>query len=90
MRSDCRRKRDNEVGMELKYCEHCGGLWVRESGAGVYCNKCRPKVEDLPKPPKRWRKPPILPVRPHAAVDDFEFEIDVEEISDFEAARGVA
>jgi len=23
------------VRRELKYCEHCGGLWVRECGAGV-------------------------------------------------------
>ena len=29
-----------EVGVELKYCEHCGGLWVRERGAGaVNCNR---------------------------------------------------
>jgi hypothetical protein len=90
MRSDHKDKGNNAVGVELKYCEHCGGLWVRERGAGVYCNKCSPKVADLPKPPKRWRKPPTLPVRPHTVVDDFEFEIDVEEISDFEAARGVA
>ena len=38
----------NEVGVELKYCEHCGGLWVRERGAGVYCDNCQPKVADLP------------------------------------------
>src|SRR5438445_54904 len=34
----------DSVRMELKYCEHCGGLWVREGGAGVYCEKCRAKV----------------------------------------------
>ena len=38
----------NTMKVELKYCEHCGGLWVRESGAGVYCAKCEPKVADLP------------------------------------------
>jgi len=43
----------NEVRVELKYCEHCGGLWVREGGGGVYCPKCLPKVEDLPAPKER-------------------------------------
>ena len=90
IRGNRKSKRDNEVGVELKYCEHCGALWVREHGAGIYCNQCQAMVEDLPKPTKRRQKPPILPVRPHTAVDDFEFEIDVEEISDFEAAGGVA
>ena len=89
MRSDRKRKRDNEVGVELKYCEHCGGLWVRERGAGVYCKKCEAKVAGLPKPTNKWRNP-VLPVHPHTAVEDHEFEIDVTEISDFEAAGGVA
>jgi hypothetical protein len=44
-----KRSSDGTVGVELKYCEHCGGLWVRERGSGlVYCDKCRGKVEDLP------------------------------------------
>ena len=47
---------ENGVGVELKYCEHCGGLWVRERGAGeVYCEKCQPKIAELPVPRK---KPP--------------------------------
>ncbi len=32
----------------------------------------------------------ILPVRPHTAVEDYEFEIDDEDMTDFEAAGGVA
>jgi hypothetical protein len=32
----------------------------------------------------------ILPVRPPAAVDDYEFEIDIEDLTDFEAAGGAA
>ena len=89
MKRDRKSKRNNEVGVELKYCEHCGSLWVRARGAGVYCNKCEAKVADLPEPLKKPKKP-VLPVRPHAAVEDYEFEIDVEEISDFEATGGVA
>jgi hypothetical protein len=80
----------NEVGVELKYCEHCGGLWVRETGAGtVYCEKCQEKIADLPAP-KRKRGRLTLPVRPHTAVEDYTFEIDVEDVNDLEAAGGVA
>jgi Zn-finger nucleic acid-binding protein len=29
------------VHLELKYCERCGGLWLRRRGeAHVYCNAC--------------------------------------------------
>jgi hypothetical protein len=87
MRSDPKDK--NEIGMELKYCEHCGGLWVRERGAGVYCEKCQRAVAELPAPKKKAGRI-ILPVQPHTMVEDYEFEIDVEEISDFEAVGGVA
>jgi ribosomal protein L37AE/L43A len=74
-----RRKSDgegNEVGMELKYCEHCGGLWVRERGTGiVYCDKCQSKVADLPAPRKR-RTRLILPVRAHTAVEQYAVEMN--------------
>ena len=79
-----------EVSVELKYCEHCGGLWVREQGSGgVYCENCQPKVADLPAPSlKRSRL--ILPIRPHIAVEDYSFPNEVEEPSDFQAAGGLA
>jgi hypothetical protein len=91
MTSDHEGKRDNEVGLELKYCEHCGGLYVRERGIGVYCRRCESQVADLPKAtPKRIRI--ILPVLPQSVVEDFDFgfEIDVDDSGDFEAAGGVA
>jgi hypothetical protein len=35
--------------MELKYCERCGGLWLRRRGSErVYCEACVPKMEELP------------------------------------------
>jgi hypothetical protein len=89
MNSDHKRKGNNEIGVELKYCEHCGGLWVRERGAGVYCDLCQAKVADLPEPAVKRRKP-ALEVRPHPAVEDFGFEIELEDLTDFEAAGGVA
>jgi hypothetical protein len=36
-------------GMELKYCERCGGLWLRRRGSGrAFCSTCEPKMEGLP------------------------------------------
>jgi hypothetical protein len=77
-----------EVGVELKYCEHCGGLWVRERGSGVYCNNCQPKVADLPAAKKPSRL--SLPVRPPTVVEDYKVDLEVEDLSDFEAAGGAA
>jgi len=89
MTSDGKNSEKSNVPVELKYCEHCGGLWVRERGAGVvYCDKCQPKVADLPIPkkkPSRLR----LPVGPHPQVKTFEGDV-TEESSDLGAVGGVA
>jgi len=40
-----------EIQVELKYCERCGGLWLRPKGAGgVYCAGCRAHLEAMPDP----------------------------------------
>jgi hypothetical protein len=37
------------VRLELKYCERCGGLWLRTWGTqDVYCPACAVEVLDLP------------------------------------------
>lgn len=37
------------VGLELKYCEQCGGLWLRPRGSGqCYCAACAHFLEDMP------------------------------------------
>lgn len=37
------------VRLELKYCERCGGLWLRERGTGrVYCPACTTEVPNFP------------------------------------------
>jgi hypothetical protein len=82
------------VGVELKYCEHCGGLWFRERGTGgIYCDHCQPIVAELP-PAKKHPGRVALPTRPRAVVDDYEFEIpdpaDDEDPADFDAAAGGA
>lgn len=92
MKSDPKDGGNEPVHMELKYCEHCGGLWIRERGAGnVYCDHCQSKVADLPAPKMKPGRL-TLPVRPHTAVEDYEVEIydDDDDHMDFEAAAGGA
>ena len=38
-----------EMEVELKYCERCGGLWLRPvGGRQIYCPPCIPKMAHLP------------------------------------------
>lgn len=40
-----------EIQVELKYCERCGGLWLRPQGTdGVYCGSCRVCLAAMPNP----------------------------------------
>jgi hypothetical protein len=37
------------VFLELKYCELCGGLWLRaKDSAEVYCESCAEQMYDFP------------------------------------------
>ena len=48
------------VRLELKYCERCGGLWMRTWGTeDVYCPSCAVEMSDLPAV-RRRRKPHLL------------------------------
>lgn len=80
---------EKEIGVELKYCEHCGGLYIRECGAGVYCPKCQAKVADLPAPaPKKSRL--VLPVQRSTVIDNTHLITSAPDQTDFEAMGGVA
>ena len=38
----------SDIQVELKYCERCGGLWLRpQGGGGVYCAECRASLAEL-------------------------------------------
>ncbi len=50
-----------EIQIELKYCERCGGLWLRPQGTnGVYCASCRVWLAAMPDPgeapPRKTRR----------------------------------
>jgi Zn-finger nucleic acid-binding protein len=41
-----------ETLVELKYCERCGGLWLRPQGTDrVFCASCHAILEARPDPP---------------------------------------
>ena len=34
--------------LELKYCEACGGLWLREAGSlEIYCERCAERMDEI-------------------------------------------
>ncbi len=36
------------IHFELKYCERCGGLWLRRlAAAAVYCSPCARQMADI-------------------------------------------
>jgi len=69
------RMEGQEVQVELKYCERCGGLWLRPHGTdGIYCAPCRVRLASAPNPsnPSRpLRKPRRRKkyVEPHQQAD---------------------
>lgn len=88
MNSNHSSKEKKEIGMELKYCEHCGSLWVRERGGGVYCEKCRRALEELPTAAKRPSRV-MLPVHPPTALEGHAFGIDAGDRHELEVAGGL-
>ena len=78
----------HEVRVELKYCEHCGGLWVRERGAGVvFCQKCQAQVDEFPMRKRRSGRV-RLPQAVRSVADGY--EVSEEELRDMDAVGGVA
>jgi hypothetical protein len=53
----------NEIlQLELKYCERCGGLWLRMKGlADVYCSSCSAAVYGIVTG-RSSRREPRLPI----------------------------
>ena len=46
--------------LELKYCERCGGLWLRQRGTGkVYCATCAAELPHFPLCGRRISRPQL-------------------------------
>jgi Zn-finger nucleic acid-binding protein len=57
-----------QVQLELKYCERCGGLWLRRAASGeVYCSRCTPEMAELPAAICRPAKKRKLRAQPEGA-----------------------
>jgi hypothetical protein len=81
----------NELQFELKYCERCGGLWLRPAGGGqIYCVACGRAMGELPRASRR-AETGTMPQRTGWGVDDSDVE-GYEEYDglDLDAAGGVA
>ena len=81
----------NQANLELKYCERCGGLWLRVTGSGqIYCAACGRAMAELPSSSReaRLRKAEQEPQwkgigGKHEGYDD-------DEATDLEARGGLA
>jgi Zn-finger nucleic acid-binding protein len=42
---------EQKASLELKYCERCGGLWLRPAGGQqIYCVICARAMSEMPRP----------------------------------------
>ncbi len=80
-----------EERLELKYCERCGGLWLRPVGGGqIYCVSCAREMAQLP-PASKVPDTAQLPRGPRWDGDDGDLEgYAGDEELDLEVPGGVA
>lgn len=72
-----------EILVNLKYCERCGGLWLRLQGAaGVYCGSCRACLAALPNPgvapPRKPRRRKQRPLETDVQAEGFQGSVRIE------------
>lgn len=79
-----------EIQVELKYCERCGGLWLRPvGGRQVYCVACAQAVAQLP-PPSKEPGTARMCQGPQWNPDSEDGMYQGDEDSDLDATGGVA
>ena len=81
----------NDSQFELKYCERCGGLWLRPAGgAHIYCVACGRAMAELPSSSTE-RASARMSQGPRWAAEDGDIEeYGGNEGIDLDAAGGVA
>jgi hypothetical protein len=82
-----------ESQFELKYCERCGGLWLRPTGGGqVYCAKCAQEMAEMP--PVSYERKGVrgarMPSGPRWGMDDRQMESFEDYDEDLDVTGGVA
>jgi len=79
----------NELSFELKYCERCGGLWLRPMGGGqIYCVGCGRAMAELP-PGSKDRESARVPRGRHSRAKNYRGH-EWDDGIDVESAGGVA
>ncbi len=74
------------VNLELKYCERCGGLWIRSAGSkNIYCGGCAEAMAQM-SPSSRFKTRARMPgaARPVPIVAGSASPRHSEESQDFE------
>jgi Zn-finger nucleic acid-binding protein len=62
-----------EISFELKYCERCGGLWLRPTGGEqIYCRVCAGAMAELPPASTEIRERRMRPRERHGVKSDIE------------------
>jgi Zn-finger nucleic acid-binding protein len=91
MKARAKGESRQEEQLELKYCERCGGLWLRPVGGGqIYCVACGREMAQLP-PASREPETAQLPRGPRWAADDGDRDdFEGDEDRDLDASAGVA
>jgi Zn-finger nucleic acid-binding protein len=84
-----------EIRVELKYCERCGGLWLRPQGAeGVYCASCRVGLAAMPDPrkapPRKARRREARRREARAQVQKVVLREDLQSSAQIDHLQGVA
>jgi len=73
------------IQIELKYCERCGGLWLRPQGTnGVYCGSCRVCLAAMPDPgeapPRKTRRRKARLPKAEVPKHDFQSSAQIESL----------
>jgi Zn-finger nucleic acid-binding protein len=90
MKGKAKQRSTNELQLELKYCERCGGLWLRPVGGGqIYCASCSREMAQLP-PPSKDRETAQLSQGPRWGMDEDDADVERDEDLDLDAAGGLA